>query len=115
MDSRPEGRPSFGARAALLRPVARATPYILSRMSHNTLPILALCSILVAMTHAANPSSNSAVGTKFAELSDQFVKESLALSPTNAFAAGYHKHVDPRSGETIEMAALLDDLSLKGI
>ncbi|PYV73844.1 MAG: hypothetical protein DMG97_10285 [Acidobacteria bacterium] len=83
-------------------------------MSHNTLPILALCSILVAMTHAASPSSNS-VGTKFAELSDQFVKESLALSPTNASAAGYHKHVDSKTGKTVELDALLDDLSLDAI
>src|SRR5947207_3907809 len=83
-------------------------------MSHNTLPILALCSILVAMTHAASPSSNS-VGTKFAELSDQFVKESLALSPTNASAAGYHKHVDSKTGKTIELDALLDDLSLQAM
>ncbi len=102
------------ARAALLRPVTRATPYILLRMSHNTLPILALCSILVVMTHAASPSSNS-FGTKFAELSDQFVKESLALSPTNASAAGYHKHVDSKTGKTVELDALLDDLSLDAI
>jgi uncharacterized protein (DUF885 family) len=84
-------------------------------MSHNALPILALCSIFIAMTHAATPSSNSAVGTKFAELSDQFMKESLALSPTNASAAGYHKHVDPKTGKTIELDALLDDLSLTAI
>jgi len=74
-------------------------------MAHNPLPILALCSILVMMTHAASPSSNS-FGTKFAELSDQFVKESLALSPTNASAAGYHKHVDSKTGKTVELDAL---------
>jgi len=84
-------------------------------MAHNPLPILALCSILVAMTYAATPSSSSDISSKFAELSDQFVKESLALSPTNASAAGYHTHVDSKTGKTIELDALLDDLSLQGI
>jgi uncharacterized protein (DUF885 family) len=84
-------------------------------MSHNTLPILVLCSILVAMTHAATPPSRSDTSSKFAELSDQFVKESLALSPTNASAAGYHKHADSKTGKTIELDALLDDLSQQGI
>jgi uncharacterized protein (DUF885 family) len=84
-------------------------------MSHNALPILALCSIVVTMTHAATPSSTSAVSTKFAEMSDRFMKESLALSPTNASAAGYHKHVDSKTGKNIELDALLDDLSLDAL
>ena len=50
--------------------------------------------------------------SKFAALSNQFMKESLALSPTNASQAGYHKHVDPNTGKTIELDAQLDDLSL---
>ncbi len=49
---------------------------------------------------------------KFAQLSDQFMKDSLAMSPTNASAAGYHQHVDPKTGKTIELDALLDDMSL---
>ena len=49
---------------------------------------------------------------KFAQLSDQFMKDSLAMSPTNASAAGYHKHIDPKTGKTIELDALLDDMSL---
>jgi uncharacterized protein (DUF885 family) len=52
---------------------------------------------------------------KFAELSDQFMKDSLALSPTSASAAGYHKHVDPKTGKTTELDALLDDMSLEGM
>ncbi|HXZ13562.1 MAG TPA: DUF885 domain-containing protein [Candidatus Sulfotelmatobacter sp.] len=50
--------------------------------------------------------------SKFAALSNQFMKESLALSPTNASQAGYHKHLDPNTGKTIELDAQLDDLSL---
>ncbi len=49
---------------------------------------------------------------KFAQLSDQFMKDSLAMTPTNASAAGYHKHVDSKTGKTIELDALLDDMSL---
>lgn len=60
---------------------------------------------------AAKPSGRSAA-QKFAELSDQFMKDSLALSPSSASQAGYHKHVDPKTGKTIELDALLDDLSL---
>jgi uncharacterized protein (DUF885 family) len=52
---------------------------------------------------------------KFAELSDQFMKDSLALSPTSASAAGYHKHVDAKTGKTIELDALLDDMSLEAM
>jgi len=56
-----------------------------------------------------------AASQKFARMSDQFLKESLALSPTNASYAGYHKHVDPKTGKTIELDALLDDMSLESI
>jgi uncharacterized protein (DUF885 family) len=52
---------------------------------------------------------------KFAQMSDQFLKESLARSPTSASAAGYHTHFDPQAGKTIELDALLDDMSLDGI
>ena len=55
-----------------------------------------------------------AAAQKFAALSDQFMKESLALSPSSASAAGYHHH-DPKTGKTIELDALLDDLSLESI
>lgn len=52
---------------------------------------------------------------KFAKLSDQFVKESLFLSPTRASVAGYHKHKDPKSGEIIELDSMLDDMSRKAM
>ena len=48
---------------------------------------------------------------KFARLSDQFMKDSLALAPSTASQAGYHKHVDRTTGKTIELDAQLDDMS----
>ncbi len=62
---------------------------------------------------SSNP--NSAASAKFAELSDQFMKDSLALSPTNASTAGYHNHLDKKTGKTVELDALLDDMSLQFI
>lgn len=54
----------------------------------------------------------AASSQKFAQLSDEFLKESLALSPVSASAAGYHKHVGAKTGKTIELDAQLDDMSL---
>jgi uncharacterized protein (DUF885 family) len=61
------------------------------------------------------PSASQKFAQQFAELSDRFLKDSLALSPTSASVAGYHKHVDPKTGKTIELDALLDDMSLDAI
>ena len=52
---------------------------------------------------------------KFAQMCDQFVKDSLALSPVNASRAGYHKHKDPKTGKTIDLDAQLDDVSSQGM
>ncbi|MGH9530609.1 MAG: DUF885 domain-containing protein [Terriglobales bacterium] len=43
------------------------------------------------------------------------MKDSLALSPTNASKAGYHEHLDRKTGKTVELDAQLDDLSLQFI
>jgi uncharacterized protein (DUF885 family) len=58
-------------------------------------------------------ASRAALAQKFAALSDQFMKDSLAWSPVSASAAGYHSHMDPRSGRPIALDALLDDFSLE--
>jgi hypothetical protein len=50
----------------------------------------------------------------FSALADRFVKDSLALSPVSASYAGYHKHPGKKPGETIELDALLDDVSAAG-
>jgi uncharacterized protein (DUF885 family) len=52
---------------------------------------------------------------KFSEMEEQFVKESLALSPVNASQAGYHKHMDTTTGKVIELDAELDDLSPEAV
>src|SRR5262245_66154390 len=79
-------------------------------MSHSPLSIAGLC-VFLSMAFSTVPAAGSGGSAKFAQLSDQFMKESLALSPTNASAAGYHKHVDTKTGKTIELDAVLDDLS----
>ncbi len=59
--------------------------------------------------------AGAAAAQKFAALSDQFMKDSLALSPSSASAAGYHSHLDARTNKTIALDAILDDLSLESI
>jgi uncharacterized protein (DUF885 family) len=59
--------------------------------------------------------SHAAASQKFAALSDQFMKHSLALSPSSASAAGYHTHLDAKTGKTVALDAELDDLSLESI
>ena len=84
--------------------------------------ILVLLSLLVIMVNStfgqntkspgsARPESNA----KFAALEDQFVKESLALSPVNASQAGYHTHKDAKTGKIIALDAELDDVSERGV
>ena len=72
--------------------------------------------MLMTLLPALSPqASDSSPAQKFAALSDQFMKDSLALSPVNASAAGYHTHLDPKTGQKIELDSLLDDLSLDSI
>ena len=59
--------------------------------------------------------SRAAASKQFAVLSDQFMKDSLALSPLSASAAGYHSHLDAKTGKNIALDAELDDLSLESI
>lgn len=60
-------------------------------------------------------SAPTQANAKFAQLSDEFVKGSLALSPVNASYAGYHKHKDAKSGKTVDLDAQLDDVSPQGV
>ncbi len=68
-----------------------------------------------AQTNPSFAASPGAAAQKFAVLSDHFMKESLALSPTSASAAGYHVHHDPATGKDIELDSLLDDMGLQSI
>ena len=47
-------------------------------------------------------------------LATDFIHASLAMVPSNASAAGYHEHRDPKTGKTIQLDAVLDDVSAEG-
>lgn len=67
---------------------------------------------MMAMARDAKPDKGARPDSaKFAELSERFIKESLAMSPVSASYAGYHKHADPKTGKPIELDALLDEVS----
>jgi len=81
-------------------------------------PVWLPCTLLstALFAHAAAPHGALVeVGTQFAQLSELFIHETLALSPSWASQAGYHKHYDAKSGKTIELDALLDDVSTAGV
>ena len=48
---------------------------------------------------------------KFAKLCEDFIHETLAASPSAASQVGYHKHADPKTGSTIALDGVLDDVS----
>lgn len=52
---------------------------------------------------------------KFAKLSEDFIHETLALSPASASQAGYHQHRDAKTGKIIALDSLLDDMSPEGV
>ena len=68
-------------------------------------------SALAAQIGTPAPQGNE----RFAKLSEEFIHETLALSPSSASQAGYHKHVDPKTGQTIALDSLLDDVSPEGM
>lgn len=85
--------------------------------SFSTQLFCATLTLLMTLTPSTSPQSAppADAAQKFAALSDQFMKDSLALSPSNASAAGYHIHTDPKTGQKLELDALLDDMSLASI
>ncbi|MGH9512012.1 MAG: DUF885 domain-containing protein [Terriglobales bacterium] len=72
-------------------------------------------TLMVPSVSPSQPAMSPEASQKFAALSDQFMKDSLALSPSNASTAGYHEHLDRKTGKTVELDAQLDDLSLQFI
>jgi len=75
-----------------------------------------LCMVAAAQTNSthktrkAQPKSGNrsqAVSCR----SDDFMRDSLALSPVSASQAGYHLHTDPLTQQTVELDAQLDDFS----
>jgi uncharacterized protein (DUF885 family) len=77
--------------------------------------LLALFILGASSLAAQNASPSQKADATFAKLSEEFVHETLALSPSSASQAGYHKHVDPKTGKTIALDSLLDDMSLEGM
>src|SRR5713226_4458670 len=67
------------------------------------------------MKPIAETKVEGSANAKFLAMADQFVKESLALSPVNASQAGYHKHLDAKTGKTIMLDAELDDVGAAGM
>jgi uncharacterized protein (DUF885 family) len=53
--------------------------------------------------------------TQFAKLSEDFIHQTLALSPSSASQAGYHKYTDPKTGKALALDSLLDDKSPAGM
>jgi uncharacterized protein (DUF885 family) len=76
--------------------------------------VISLMVLLLSPTTSAD-SEPSAGSKKFAALSEQFMKDGLALSPSSASQAGYHVHIDARTGKKVELDAELDDMSLKAM
>ena len=70
-----------------------------------------ISGVLMAQTFHSSGDANA----KFAKLSEEFIHETLALSPSAASQAGYHHHLDPKTGKTIALDALLDDMSAAGV
>ncbi len=89
-------------------------------MKVSSILTFALLSTAV-LAHAGGPPSvpvavpAADASARFAQLSEQFIHETLALSPSWASQAGYHQHVDAKTGKTIALDALLDDVSAAGV
>ena len=52
------------------------------------------------LAHVASPAGANA---HFAKLSENFIHETLALSPAWASGAGYHKRADFKTGRTLSL------------
>jgi uncharacterized protein (DUF885 family) len=78
------------------------------------LPIAA-CVLISSALMAQTSASSAEANTKFAKLSEEFIHETLALSPSSASQAGYHVYVDPKTGKSVALDALLDDMSSAGM
>ena len=59
----------------------------------------------------AGASACSRGGDKFPALANDFVFTSLSFSPSGATQVGLHVFVDPKSGDTLRLDAMLDDFS----
>lgn len=95
-------------------------------MKNSSLRIVAVWLMVASLSEAAphggkkgehdmwasedKTGQDTASDPKFAKLCEAFIHETLALSPSLASQAGYHKHMDAKTGKTIELDAVLDDV-----
>jgi len=84
-------------------------------MKHILRILLFLSLATIFMTAQTMQANNTQSNAKFAQMSDQFVKDSLALSPVSASGAGYHQHKDPKTGKAIDLDTELDDVGPQAI
>ncbi len=77
--------------------------------------LVALASVSAAQSERKPVISPTATEVKFAGMTDQFIKESLALSPVNASYAGFHQYNDPKTGKVIELDAEIGDISAAAV
>ena len=67
--------------------------------------------VLASSTLHGQPASSA----KFARMCEDFIHETLSVSPAMASQVGYHFHMDPKTGKKIALDALLDDISPAGM
>src|SRR4029077_12958477 len=78
-------------------------------------PYMTMVVLLVAVTLLQPQSPVPAdPNARFMALATDFIHASLAMVPNNASAAGYHEHRDATTGKSIQLDAVLDDLSAEG-
>jgi uncharacterized protein (DUF885 family) len=77
--------------------------------------IVSACLLISCVVTAQTPAGSAEANARFSKLAEGFIHETLALSPASASQAGYHNHVDPKTGKTIALDALLDNVSPAGI
>ena len=78
--------------------------------------LLLMSAALVLVTQAKEKPkpAGKAASSSFLQLEDEFMKESLALSPVSASQAGYHRHkgreLDPELDDELRLEARVLDL-----
>lgn len=80
--------------------------------------VLFFSTLLVAQKSAHRTPEAPVTGTaseRLAKLSEQFLHESLQLSPLAASAAGYHTYTDPQSGRVVRLDAQLDEMGTEDV
>jgi hypothetical protein len=74
-----------------------------------------VCLLSSSALMAQSPNATNAAGAKFGQLSQNFIHETLVLSPSSASPAGYQRHFDRKTGKEIELDGLSDDVSEAGM